>query len=173
MRQSFILSTLLLGTLTLLMSGCSNTTQPQDKQLSQVQGELSSVKDELRAIKQKSKQDELARKQEQEQLLKRNSKIHITVVGQGVAPTNTLSPAQAYALAKRAAIADGYRSLAEKLKGVRVEGQDTIRNMMIQKSTVNTQVEAMIKDANIVETVFTDGLCEVELEVILSYADFS
>ncbi|MDX9813349.1 MAG: LPP20 family lipoprotein [Sulfurimonas sp.] len=108
----------------------------------------------------------------QDALLKKNSKIHISVVGQGVAPTNTISPAQAYALAKRAAIADGYRSLAEKLRGVRVEGQDDIKNMMMQKSTVRTQVEAIIRDANIVETQFKDGLCEVEMEVELSYSDF-
>lgn len=93
--------------------------------------------------------------------------IRINVVGQGVAPTMTTSPAQAYALAKRAAIADAYRLLAEKVKGVRVEGSDKIKNMMVQRSEVRTFVDAVIAEAEIVETLFKDGLCEVEMELTI------
>lgn len=92
-------------------------------------------------------------------------KIRINVVGQGVAPTMTSSPAQAYALAKRAAIADAYRLMAEKVKGVRIEGSDKIKNMMVMRSEVRTFVDAVIAEAEIVETVFKDGLCEVEMEL--------
>ncbi len=99
--------------------------------------------------------------------------IRISVVGEGVAPLNTSSPAQAYALAKRAAIADAYRQIAEKVKGVRVEGQDTISNMMMQHSTLRTSVDAMIRNANLVETNFKEGLCEVEMEILLSYSQFT
>jgi hypothetical protein len=97
----------------------------------------------------------------------------ISVVGQGVAPTNTTSPAQAYALAKRAAVADAYRLIAEKVKGVRVDGQDLIKNMMVKRSTVRTSVDAMVRNANIVETTFKEGLCEVEMEIKLSHSQFS
>ncbi len=93
--------------------------------------------------------------------------IRINVVGQGVAPTMTSSPAQAYALAKRAAIADAYRLLAEKVKGVRIEGSDKIKNMMVQRSEVRTFVDAVIAEAEIIETVFKDGLCEVEMELTI------
>ena len=106
-------------------------------------------------------------------LLQRNNVIVISAIGQGVAPTNTSSPAQAYALAKRAAIADGYRQIAEKVQGVEVEGQDLVKNMMIKRSTIRTAVHAMIKNANIVETNFRDGLCEVEMEIKLSYDTFA
>jgi hypothetical protein len=88
----------------------------------------------------------------------------ITVFGQGVAPTVTASPAQAYALAKRAALADGYRQ---------IEGQDSIKNMMLQRSTVRTSVDAMVRGANVMDTTFKDGLCEVELEIVLSYSQFT
>jgi len=94
--------------------------------------------------------------------------IRINVVGQGVAPTMTSSPAQAYALAKRAAIADAYRLLAEKVKGVRIEGSDKIKNMMVQRSEVRTFVDAVIAEAEIIETMFKDGLCEVEMELIIN-----
>ena len=105
-------------------------------------------------------------------VLEGNSEIRISVIGEGVAPMNTASPAQAYALAKRAAIADGYRQIAEKVKGVRVEGQDLIKNMMVKRSTIRTSVNAMVRDANIVETTFKEGLCEVEMEIVLSGSQF-
>lgn len=108
-----------------------------------------------------------------EKVLKKNSKLRVSVTGQGVAPMNTSSPAQAYALAKRAAVADAYRLIAEKVKGVRVDGQDTIKNMMVKRSTVRTSVNAMVRNANIVETVFKEGLCEVEMEILISYIDFN
>lgn len=128
--------------------------------------------DELTQVK-AQKEEELASMAAEEQLLKQNRSIHISVIGQGVAPMNTASPAQAYALAKRAAIADAYRAIAEKVKGVRVDGQDTVKNMMMQKSTIRTYVQAMVKNANIVETTFKEGLCEVEMEIVISHSDFA
>ncbi len=110
---------------------------------------------------------------EAEEVLKANSTMYISVVGQGVAPMNTTSPAQAYALAKRAAIADAYRAIAEKVKGVRIDGQDLIKNMMVKRSTIRTSVRAMVRNANVVETTFKEGLCEVEMEIVISHSDFA
>jgi len=106
-------------------------------------------------------------------VLSEDKTMHISVVGQGVAPMNTSSPAQAYALAKRAAIADAYRAIAEKVKGVHIDGQDLIKNMMVKRSTIRTSVKAMVRNANIVETTFKEGLCEVEMEIIISHSDFA
>ena len=109
----------------------------------------------------------------QEDVLAAHQRMLISVVGQGVAPMNTSSPAQAYALAKRAAVADAYRLIAEKVKGVRIDGQDLIKNMMVKRSTVRTSVAAMVRNANIVETTFKEGLCEVEMEIVISHAQFN
>ena len=114
-----------------------------------------------------------APKKEAEKVLSVKSHVRISVVGQGVAPMNTSSPAQAYALAKRAATADAYRLVAEKVKGVRIDGQDLIKNMMVKRSTVRTSVQAMVRNANVVETTFKEGLCEVEMEILLSHSDFA
>ena len=108
-----------------------------------------------------------------EEVLQENETMHISVTGQGVAPMNTTSPAQAYALAKRAAIADAYRAIAEKVKGVRIDGQDLIKNMMVKRSTIRTSVKAMVRNANVVETTFKEGLCEVEMEIVISHSDFA
>ena len=111
-------------------------------------------------------------KKDKEPVLERDKTMLISVTGQGVAPMNTTSPAQAYALAKRAAVADAYRLIAEKVKGVRIDGQDLIKNMMVKRSTIRTSVQAMVKNASIAETTFKEGLCEVEMEITLSYSDF-
>ena len=110
---------------------------------------------------------------QQEDVLEKGRDLRISVLGQGVSPVNTSSPAQAYALAKRAAIAEAYRLIAERVRGVRIDGQDLIRNMMIKRSTIRTSVQAMVKNANIIETTFKDGLCEVEMEIIVSYSQFN
>jgi len=111
--------------------------------------------------------------EEPEKVLTQQESIIVSVVGQGVAPMNTISPAQAYALAKRAAVADAYRLIAEKVKGVRVDGQDLIKNMMVKRSTVRTSVQAMVRNSNIVETKYKEGLCEVEMEIVLYYSQFA
>ncbi|SFP01258.1 LPP20 family lipoprotein [Hydrogenimonas thermophila] len=99
------------------------------------------------------------------QTLTRNNVLIFKVVGQGVAPVNTISPAQAKALAKRAAIADAYRQLAEKIAGVKIEGRDKIVNMVTKKSLVRTCVNALIKNATIIDSAAKDGLYEVEMEI--------
>lgn len=108
-----------------------------------------------------------------EPIVKSGKELVITVMGQGVAPSVISSPAQAYALAKRAAIADGYRQIAERVRGVQVEGQDTIKNMMLQQSSTRTSVEAIVRGANIMNTTFKEGLCEVEMEIAISYTQFA
>ena len=105
--------------------------------------------------------------------LKVDESINISVVGQGIAPSFAISPAQSYVLAKRAALADAYRLIAERINGVKIEGKDTIKNMAIKSSVINTHVSAMIKNASVVETTFKDGLCEVELEIRINYNSFN
>ncbi len=107
-------------------------------------------------------------------VLTQQKPLRITVVGQGVAPcTGSCSPEQALVLAKRAAIVDGYRLIAEKVKGVYVQGRDYVHNMMIKSSKVRTFVDANIRNANIIDTLYKDGLCEVEMEVTLNYSQLS
>lgn len=134
-----------------------------DTKVSSVEKKLASVQSDITKMK----------APQEEQVLKEDLDVRISVVGQGVAPMNTTSPAQAYALAKRAATADAYRLIAEKVKGVRIDGQDLIKNMMVKRSTIRTSVKAMVRNANVVETTFKEGLCEVEMEIVLSHAQFA
>ena len=86
-------------------------------------------------------------------------------VGEGIAPLNTISAAQALALAKRAAIADAYRQLAGKLFGVKVNGKDTVKDAMLTSSTITAQVNGLIKNASVVDESFSQGLYRVNVEL--------
>ncbi|WP_027326760.1 LPP20 family lipoprotein [Helicobacter pametensis] len=100
-------------------------------------------------------------------MLTANNTIELSAVGMGVAPETSVSPSQALALAKRAAIVDAYRQIGEKMYGIRVNGQDTVKDMMLQNSVVKTKVQALIRNAEITETVYKDGLCQVSMELKL------
>ncbi len=87
------------------------------------------------------------------------------VTGEGIAPLNTISPAQALALAKRAAMADAYRQLGGKLYGVKINAKDTVKDAALKDSKIETQVNALIKNATITETSYKDGLYRVTMEL--------
>ena len=93
--------------------------------------------------------------------------ITLEVTGEGAAPPNCMSPAQARILAKRAALADAYRKLSERVAGVMIKGQDKIENMIVTQSVVQTKVQAVVKNAKIVDTKCDYDVCAVTLELRL------
>ena len=90
----------------------------------------------------------------------------ITVVGMGTAPPNAMNPAQARMLARRAAIVDGYRQLAEAVKGVNVDSETTVENMMVTSDVIKTKVSGLIQGARVVsEQASPDGGYEVTMQM--------
>lgn len=90
----------------------------------------------------------------------------ITVIGEGVAPTDAVNYTQAKGLASKAARADAYRKLAEIINGVRVEGETTIERMLTVKDQIRLKVTATIKGAKVVsETFLSDGGYRVVMQV--------
>lgn len=100
-------------------------------------------------------------------LLKSDRIITIRAIGMGVAPIEGISAAQRVALAKRAAIVDAYRQLGEKMYGIKINAKETIKDAVITRSVVRTQLNAVVRNAEIVETVIMGDLCQVEMEVRL------
>ncbi len=92
------------------------------------------------------------------------------VTGEGIAPMNTISPAQALALAKRAAMADAYRQLGAKLYGVRINAKDTVKDAALKDSRIESSVNALVKNATITETSYNEGLYKVTMELRMSEA---
>ena len=92
----------------------------------------------------------------------------VTVIGMGAQPANAVNPAQARMMARRAAVADGYRQLAESIKGVNVDAETTVENMMLTSDIVRTKVSACIQGAVVVsEREIPGGGYEVTMTVPL------
>ena len=100
-------------------------------------------------------------------ILRGRKVMTVSAKGLGVAPVNTISPAQALALAKRAAVVDAYRQLGEKMYGIRIDAKDTIRDMALRSSVVKTRLQAVIKNAEIVDETYNNGLYEITMELKL------
>ena len=81
----------------------------------------------------------------------------ITVQGTGVAPTYAVNAVQARMLARRAAVVDAYRQLAEMVKGVNVDSETTVENMMVTSDVTKTKVTALIQGARVVSEQAIDG----------------
>lgn len=91
----------------------------------------------------------------------------IRVTGTGAPPANG-SPAQKRMMAKRAAIADGYRQLVEAVKGVNVDGETTVANFITTSDIVRTRVNGMVQGARVISEKFApDGGYEVVMEAPL------
>ena len=92
----------------------------------------------------------------------------VTVIGMGAQPANAVSPVQARMMARRAAVADGYRQLAESIKGVNVDAETTVENMMVTSDVINTKVSACIQGAVVIsERELPGGGYEVTMTVPL------
>ncbi|MBI6546201.1 MAG: hypothetical protein HY692_05370 [Cyanobacteria bacterium NC_groundwater_1444_Ag_S-0.65um_54_12] len=91
----------------------------------------------------------------------------IAVVGEGVAPPEG-NAAKRRLLAKRAAMVDGYRKLAELVEGVEVTSQTRVKDFEVQSDDIRTQVAGLIKGARLAgENLTADGAYEVRLELPL------
>lgn len=93
----------------------------------------------------------------------------ITVRGFGAVPAAKDTAAQGRMPARRAAMLDGYRQLAEIVQGVRVDAQTTVRNMQAVNDEVNTRVDNLVKGAQLAEEVFNPG---VGYEIVLTLPVF-
>lgn len=92
------------------------------------------------------------------------AEIH-RVTGMGAPPAG-MPAARAKAMACRAAQADGYRQLAEIVKGVQVDAQTTVENFVVKSDEIRTKVDATIKGAAVVDKrEMPDGSCEVDMEL--------
>lgn len=88
--------------------------------------------------------------------------------GEGIAPPNAISSAQARILARRAAVVEAYRQLGEYTQGVHVEGGTTTAMAMVASDATNAQVRALVRGASVIDEGFSpDGSYYVRMELPL------
>ena len=89
----------------------------------------------------------------------------ITAEGFGTPPMGTYG-SKASIMARRAAIVDAQRNLAEQVSGVQVDAETTVENYVISSDLVKTKVSALIKGAVVVEEqMMPDGAYRVVMSM--------
>lgn len=92
----------------------------------------------------------------------------VEALGTGFPPANIQNPAQAKALARRAAIVDAYRNLTETINGVRVDSKTTVHNLALDNDVITTRVSGIVQGARVVrELPQTDGSYQIVMAVNL------
>jgi hypothetical protein len=88
---------------------------------------------------------------------------YVTVKGTGL-PLRDAVPSMVRPTARRAAVADGQRNLAETIAGVRVTSETTVKNLELQSDVIKTSVRAFVKGAEVIkERMLPEGICEVTM----------
>ena len=97
----------------------------------------------------------------------------IEAKGIGAPPDRYLGKINARPMALRAAKVDAYRNLLEITKGVQVDSRTTVKDFAVESDVINTQVEGLVKGAQIVDQQYlSDGTVEVTLRMPL-YGELS
>lgn len=88
----------------------------------------------------------------------------IVVEGHGFPPSNADNIYSARSASRRAAIVDGYRMLAEQIKGVHIMAETTIHDGILSGDIIESKVEAMIRGAKVLSEDYDEyGGCTVRL----------
>ena len=95
----------------------------------------------------------------------------ITAVGIGAPPAQPANPAQARAMAERAAQVVAYRNLLEAVKGVRVDSTTLVENFMVTSDTIRVEVNGIVQGAMVMDKKYmSDGSVEVTVGMKLTGA---
>jgi len=91
----------------------------------------------------------------------------LVVTGTG-APNPGKPPSQGKLMAKRAAEMDARRNMLEQIKGVPIDSTTYVKDFMTQSDSIRSQIDGMIKGAQVIATRFNDdGTVEVDLQIDL------
>lgn len=100
-------------------------------------------------------------------------KCVVTAVGTGVPPEKYYGKPQARAMGLRAAQMDAMRNLLETTRGVQINSNTTVRDLMVESDVISAKVQGMVKNAKTVKQRYlSDGTVEVAMQIALN-ADFA
>ncbi len=80
-----------------------------------------------------------------------NKVVAFFVVGKGLEPENALSKGEAVLMAERAAVADAYRQLVEKIHGVYVDAYMRAGRGTIEYDTIQVHTQSWLRGTEIME----------------------
>lgn len=73
------------------------------------------------------------------------------VTGKGLEPEDALTKGEAVIMAERAAVADGYRQMVEKIRGVYIDAMMKAGRGTVSQETIQVQTQSWLRGADITE----------------------
>ncbi len=93
------------------------------------------------------------------------------VIGKGLEPENALSKGEAVIMAERAAVADGYRQLVEKVRGVYVDAFMRAGRGTIEYDTIQIHTQSWLRGTEIMEISKEEyGITNARLRLRINFA---
>lgn len=97
-----------------------------------------------------------------------NTVIEVTGTGAVRCDAN-LSQAQQKLMAKRAALLDAYRQILEQVRGVRIDSQTTVQDLIVEYDEIEAKINGHIKGIRVLNTRYVaDGTVEVDMALRIS-----
>lgn len=87
----------------------------------------------------------------------------VYAIGYGPVPDDLMGKPRGRLVARRIAMVDAYRNLAEITQGVRVTSEKTIGQSIQQNLVIKTKVDALIKGAEVVTEKFAGGMFSIKM----------
>lgn len=93
------------------------------------------------------------------------------VIGKGLEPENALSKGEAVLMAERAAVADGYRQLVEKVRGVYVDAFMRAGRGTVDYDTIQVHTQSWLRGTEIMEISPGEyGITNVRMRLRINFA---
>ena len=93
------------------------------------------------------------------------------VTGKGLEPENALTKGEAVLMAERAAVADGYRKLVEKLRGVYVDAFMQAGRGTVDHELIRTHTQSWLRGTEVVEiTEGRHGITNVRMRLRINFS---
>jgi hypothetical protein len=97
--------------------------------------------------------------------------VTFRVTGKGLEPENALTKGEAILMAERAAVADGYRQLVEKVRGVYVDAYMKAGRGSVNQDTIQIQTQSWLRGTEVMEITQADyGITLARLRLRINFS---
>ena len=97
--------------------------------------------------------------------------VTLQVTGKGLEPENALTKGEAILMAERAAVADGYRQLVEKVRGVYVDAYMKAGRGAISQDTIQVHTQSWLRGTEVMEITQAEyGITEARLRLRINFS---
>lgn len=97
--------------------------------------------------------------------------VTFQVTGKGLEPENALTKGEAILMAERAAVADGYRQLVEKVRGVYVDAYMKAGRGMVSQDTIQVHTQSWLRGTEVMEITQADyGITMARLRLRINFS---